>query len=133
MADRGMYHGAENTPGARYIEFKYFMDGANPPTSPGNPQNLFITSFTRISQGLFRLTLADGYKLHCGTSCELNVNVGGTQRWAQPGPVVNIGNGLPMTVDIFIVDNSSAVQDPPAANANNFISGTVIVCDSGSV
>lgn len=133
MADRGMYHGAENTPGVRYIEFKFFVDAANPPTNPGNPQNLFITSFVRVSQGVFRLTLADAWKLHCGTSCELNVAGTGVQRWAQPGPIANFGTSTPATVDILIVDNANAVQDPPAAGAQNFISGTVIVCDSGQV
>jgi len=133
MADVGMYHGAENTPGVRYIEFKFFVDAANPPTSPGNPQNLFIASCVRVSQGIFRLTLTHAWKIHCGTSCELNVAGTGVQRWAQPGPIANFGTSTPATVDILIVDNSNAVQDPPAAGAQNFISGTVIVCDSGTV
>lgn len=135
MANRNFY-GNSNLPNARYLEFKFLVDGANPPTFVNtNPQNLYFTSVVRVSQGIFRLTLADNYNFHAGTSAELNVAGTGVQRWAQPGPIANFGAGqasLP-TVDILIVDNANAVQDPPAAGAQNFVSGTIICCDSGQV
>ena len=132
--DKPRYHGGENAPNLIYIEFKFFVDGATAPVNPGNPLNFYITSFTRVSQGIFRLTLADTYKLHVDTAATMNVAAGGVQRWAQAGPVANFGTALPATVDILIVDNANAVQDPPAgASVNNFISGTIICCDSGQV
>jgi hypothetical protein len=135
MANRSFY-GSSNVPGARYIEFKFSVDGANPPAFLNqNPLNLYIQSVQRVSQGIYRLTLADSYNFHIGTSAELNVAGTGVQRWAQPGPIANFGAGqaaLP-TVDILVVDNANAVQDPPAAGAQNFISGTLVLCDSGQV
>lgn len=136
MADRQFSTPKSNLEGARKICFKFFVDAGNQPTLPaaltgqsGSPINDYITSITRVSQGLYRITLADAYLHHVSTICSLNVNAAGQQRWTQPGPVANFGTSTPATVDILVVDNAGAVQDPAAANANNFISGIIVCCD----
>ena len=136
MADRAFANGKTNLAGERTIRFKFFVDAGNAPTLPaaltgesGSPLNNYISGVTRVSQGLFRIALSDPYLHHVVTTAQLNVNAAGQQRFAQPGPVANFGKGqasLP-TVDILVVDNAGAVQDPAAANANNFISGTLIL------
>jgi hypothetical protein len=132
MADRGMYPAGSNVPFEKDINFKFFVDAGNPPTLAASPLNNFISSVARVAQGQYRITLADPYLKHVNTAADLNVNASGVQRWAQSGPVANFGQaasaGLP-TVDIFIVDNTNTAQDPPAANANNFVSGTIVCCD----
>lgn len=132
MGDKQFYNGS-NLPGARYLEFKFTVDAANPPVFAPSPQNIYFASVVRVSQGIFRLTLADSYRFHSSTNAELNVPGTGVQRWAQPGPVANFGTALAPTVDILIVDNANAVQDPPAAGAQNFVSGTIVVGDVGAV
>ena len=142
MAAQGQYPGKTNVPMEAKVRFKMFMDAANAPilagwTSntvnvSGNPLNLGITSVSRVSQGLFRLTLRDKFPLHVSTIAQLNVNAAGQQRFVQPGPVANVGTSTAITVDILVVDNAGAVQDPAAANANNFISGEIVFCDTTS-
>lgn len=131
--DRALYVDHSNTPHLKRMPFKFLVDAANAPTLSPSPLNSYITSVARISQGLFRLTLADGFRIHVATDCTLNVNAAGVQRWAQPGPVANVGTVGPVTVDILIVDNAGAVQDPPAANANNFVSGEILFCDTTGI
>jgi hypothetical protein len=134
MADRSFYQNS-NLPGAKYIEFKFLVDAGNAPTLLGNPQNFYISSVVRTSQGLYTITLADGYRVHSCTSCELNVPAAAAA-WCQPGPVANFGAaaGTLPTVQIFVLNNSSAVTDPPAQSGNNcFISGTIIVGDIAAV
>lgn len=143
MAAQGQYPAKTNVPMEAVVRFKMFMDAANAPilagwTSntvnvSGNPLNLAITSVSRVSQGLFRLTLRDRYALHVKTTAQLNVNAAGQQRFVQPGPVANVGTATAITVDILVVDNAGAVQDPAAANANNFISGEIVFCDTTAV
>lgn len=133
MADRGFYEDKGNLPGQRDLSFKFFVDAANPPTLAPSPLNLFIASVVRVSQGIFRLTLTDSYRYHVATGAQLNVNAAGQQRFVQPGPVANFGTSTPATVDILVVDNAGAVQDPAAANANNFISGVLTLGDVAGV
>jgi len=141
MADEQFFGGnGSNLPGERDLYFKFFMDAANPPTSPvpltgesGSPLNKFIVSMVRVSQGIFRITFRDSYLYHVATFAELHVAGTGLQRWAQPGPTANFGTSTPATVDILIVDNANAVQDPPAAEATNFLSGCITVGDVKNV
>ena len=133
MADRGLYDDKVNAPSCKEIKFKFFVDAGNQPTVPAAPLNLYISSIIWVSQGLYRITLADAYKNHVATTAQLNVNAAGQQRFAQPGPVANVGTSTPATVDILVVDNAGAVQNPAAANANNFISGTITFIDVAAV
>jgi hypothetical protein len=132
MADRTMYDAKGNVPAERDLGFKFFVDAGNPPTLAPSPLNIFIQSVSRVSQGVYRLTLADSYRFHLNTACDLNCNAA-TAAWAQPGPVNNFGTSSLPTVDILILDNTSSVVNPPAANANNFVSGTVTCCDIAAV
>lgn len=140
MGDQTMHPGKGNLAGEKKIYFKFFLDGANAPAAPaalsgqsGSPLNDYITSFTRVSQGIFRLTLAEGYLYHVATLATLNVSATGQARYVQGGPVANFGTpATPATVDILIVDGSGAVQDPAAANSSNFISGCIVVGDIGN-
>lgn len=133
MADAAMYPAHSNVPVEKRIAYKFTVDGANAPALAAAPANLFIASVSRVSQGLFRLTLAHAYKSHVATLGHLNVNAAGQQRFFQPGPVANFGTATAATVDILVVDNAGAVQDPAAANANNFIAGEIILCDVAAV
>ena len=133
MANRGLYDGQTNAPYEKRIAFKFFVDAGNQPTVPTNPLNFGISTIVWVSQGLYRITLLDTYKSHISTSAQLNVNAAGQQRFCQPGPVANVGTSTAVTVDILVVDNAGAVQNPAAANANNFISGEIVFCDVGTV
>ncbi len=133
MADVALYPGHTNVPHEKRIAFKFHVDAGNQPTVAAAPLNLYITSILWVSQGLYRITLAHAYKAHVHTKAELNVNAAGQQRWAQSGPVANFGTSTAPTVDILIVDNAGAVQNPAAANANNFVSGEIICCDTAAV
>lgn len=130
--DRGLYQDSTNIPYGKEIFYKFFVDAGNQPTVPGNPLNLFIASIVFVSQGLYRITLADPVKSVVNHDPVLNVNGAGVARWAQPGPVSATAAGL-LTVDVLVVDNAGAVQNPAAANANNFISGSIVICDVGTV
>lgn len=133
MADRQLYTGSTNVPYEKVIRFKFFVDAGNQPTVGTNPFNFGISSIVWVSQGLYRITLMDAYKSHVETHAQLNVNAAGQQRFCQPGPVANVGTSTAATVDILVVDNAGAVQNPAAANANNFISGHITFMDVGTV
>jgi len=133
MAGTNAYPSFSNVPHERRIAYKFTVDGANAPALSASPLNLHIASVSRVSQGLFRLTLVGTYRNHVATLGHLNVNAAGQQRFFQPGPVANAGTSTPVTVDILVVDNAGAVQDPAAANANNFIAGEIIFCDTNAV
>lgn len=131
--DRGLYSGHTNVPHEKRIAFKFTVDAGNAPALAAAPLNLYIASVELVSQGRYRLTMSDTFRNHVATKCHLNVNAAGVALWAQPGPVANVGTSSAVTVDIFVVDNAGAVADPPAANANNFISGEVVFCDTAGV
>lgn len=133
MADMAMYPSYSNVPIEKRIYFKVTLDGSSAPTLAASPANLGIASVSRVSQGLFRLTLAHAYKTHVATLPNLNVNATGQARFAQGGPVANVGTSSAATVDILIVDGSGNVQDPAAANANNFLQGVIVFADTAGV
>lgn len=133
MADYSTYNCHSNVPSEKRVAYKFTVDGANAPALVAAPLNLYIASVSRVSQGLFRLTMTHAYKNHVATIGHLNVNAAGQQRFFQPGPVANAGTSTPVTVDILVVDNAGAVQDPAAANGNNFIAGEIIFCDVAAV
>ena len=133
MADYSTYPVQGNVPHCKVVAFKITLDGANAPTLAASPDNLFIASVARQSQGIFRLTLTHAYKTHVATIPNHNVNATGQARFAQGGPVANVGTSTPATVDILIVDGSGNVQDPAAANGNNFLSGVIIFADTAAV
>lgn len=130
--DRGLWPGQTNVPSEKEITYKFFPDAGNQPTVPGNPLNLYVASIVWVSQGLYRVTLVDGVKNIASHIPHLNVNAAGVVRFCQGGPVSTTASGA-LTVDILVVDASAAVQNPPAANANNFITGTIVVCDVAGV
>ena len=131
--DRGLYQGFSNIPHEKRIAFKFFLDAGNAPTLAASPANLYISGVSRVSQGLYRVTFMDTFKTHVGTDVHLNVNGSGVARWAQPGPVANVGTSTAVTVDVLVVDNAGAVQDPAAANSNNFIYGEAVFSDTAAV
>ncbi|HKY41378.1 MAG TPA: hypothetical protein VJN18_35840 [Polyangiaceae bacterium] len=131
--DAGLYRGHTNVPHEKRISYKFFPDAGNQPTVPRGPLNLQIASVVWVSQGLYRITLRGPAVNIVQHDPVLNVNAAGVVRFAQPGPVANIGTSTATTVDVLVVDASAAVQNPPAANANNFISGTIILCDTAAV
>lgn len=130
--DRGLWDDKTNVPYAKEIYYKFFPDAGNQPTVPSNPLNLYVASVVWVSQGLYRITLVDGIKNLVDHKPSLNVNAAGVVRFCQPGPVSTTATGA-LTVDVLVVDASAAVQNPPAANANNFISGYITICDVASV
>jgi hypothetical protein len=132
--DRQLYQDQTNVPFQKEVHFKFTVDAGNAPALAASPLNIYVTSVARVSQGLYRLTLSDAFKNHLSSRVSLNVNAAGVARWAQSGPVV-LGSGATpsTTIDILIVDNAGAVQDPPAANANNFVSGVIVFCDVAAV
>jgi hypothetical protein len=132
MADRAFWDAKGNVPAERDISFKFFPDAGNQPTLAPSPLNQGIASVVWVSTGLYRLTLVDTYRYHINTSCDLNCNTA-TAAWAQPGPVANFGTSSAPAVDIRILDNSNNPTNPPSANANNFISGTISCCDIAAV
>jgi hypothetical protein len=54
-------------------------------------------------------------------------------RYAQGGPVANVGTATATTVDIRIVDGSGVVQNLAAAATDNFVSGEIVFCDTAAV
>lgn len=130
--DVALYSDRTNIPHHKTISYKAFLDGVNAPTVPGSPLNIYVKSIVRVSQGLFRVTLQGSGRNVVSHRPAYNVNVAGVVRFVQPGPVSVTAAG-DQTFDVLIVDAAAAVQDPPAANANNFLSGEIILADCGSV
>jgi hypothetical protein len=138
MADRALYPKGTNVPSCKEISFKFFVDAGNAPTLAGagvsgTPLNLSVASVSRVSQGLYRLVLSDAYKTHVRTLVALNVTGAGVARWAQSSVLANVGTSTAVTLDILVVDNAGAVQNPAAAATDNYISGAIIFADIASV
>lgn len=131
--DAGIYDDKSNVPYCKAMCFKFFPDAANQPTVPASPFNLYITSITRVSQGLYRITLRFPFRNIVNVLANLQVNGAGVVRFVQPGPVNNVGTSTPVTVDLLVVDAAGAVQDPPATNANNCIWGQITFADVGPI
>lgn len=133
MADMGLYQDQTNVPFCKEITFKFFPDAGNQPTVPGSPLNTYIASIVWVSQGLYRITLRHSYRNIAKVEANLGVNAAGVVRFVQVGPVANVGTSTPVTVDLLVVDATAAVQNPPAANANNVIWGTITFADTAAL
>lgn len=130
--DKTLWPAMSNTIGEKDINFKFFVDVANPPTLVQNPLSNYVTSCVRTSQGVYTLTFADSGLQVAGFYAELSINAAvGT--YAQAGPTTGFGAAFnpaaPPTAVVFILSSAGAVTDPPAANANVFVSGTLVLCD----
>lgn len=130
--DVALYSDRTNVPHHKAVNYKAFLDAGNQPTVPANPLNIYVKSIVRVSQGLFRITLQGNGRNVVRHHPVYNVNAAGVVRFAQPGPVSVTAAG-DATFDVLLVDAAAAVQDPPAANANNFLSGEIIFADCGTV
>jgi hypothetical protein len=130
--DKTLYPAFSNTIGEKDINFKFFVDAANPPTLVQNPLSSYVTSVVRTSQGVYTLTFADSGLQVAAFFAELALNVAGAS-YAQAGPTTGFGAAFnpaaPPTAVVFILNSAGAVTDPPAANANVFVSGTLVLCD----
>lgn len=133
MAGTTSWPGLTNVPHERRVCYKFFPDAGNQPSVPTSPLNMFISSIVWVSQGIYRITLRGTYVNLVSHTPVMNVNATGVARYAQGGPVANVGTSTPVTVDVLVVDGSGAVQNPPAANANNFISGEIVFADTSAV
>ena len=137
MGDRALnMHGRTNVPHMKQLFFKATLATSSNATLAAAPLNDGITSIVHVSTGLFRITLAESYVAHVHTDVSLNKSAadgGSTTLDAFPGPVANFGTSTPATIDIFLLDEDGAVGDPPAANASNFLSGCITVCDTAAV
>jgi hypothetical protein len=133
MADAAMYPGLTNVPHEKRICFKFFPDAGNQPSVPTAPHNLHISGIAWISTGLFRITLNHAYKNHVATRALVNGAITGVARFAQGGPVANVGTATATTVDIVIVNGSGAPSDMAAAGADSFVSGEIVFCDTAAV
>jgi hypothetical protein len=132
MADAAMYPGHTNVPHEKRIAFKFFPDAGNQPSVPTAPHNLHIASIVWVSTGLYRITLNHAYKNHITTLPMVN-SATAVARYAQGGPVANVGTSTATTVDIRIVDGSGVVQNLAAAATDNFVSGEIVFCDTAAV
>ena len=133
MADVTLYPGSTNVPVEKRIAFKFFPDTTSAPTVPTAPHNLHIASIARADVGVFLITLNHAYKNHVATIAQVNGAVTGVARYAQGGPVANVGTATPATVKIVIVDGSGTPSDMAAAGADNFVSGEIIFSDTAAV
>lgn len=135
--DRGGYPGFTNNPMQKDLNFKFFVDSANAPTLAPAPLNNWVASVVRTSQGIYTLTFRDTGLIIGGFFAELALNtLPGGGAYAQAGPTTGFGAAYnaasPPTAVIYILNNSGAVTDPPAANSNVFVSGVVTIVDIAS-
>jgi hypothetical protein len=133
MADVPLYPGHTNVPHEKRIAFKFFPDAGNAPTVPTAPHNLHIASIEYVSTGVFRITLSHAYKNHVVTYAQVNGAITGVARFAQGGPVANVGTSTAATVDIVIVDGSGNPANMVAADDDSFVSGEIVFCDTAGV
>jgi hypothetical protein len=131
--DKTLYPAFSNIPNEKDLNFKFFVDGSNPPTLAAKPLNQYIASVVRTSQGLYTITFADTGLQIASVTAELSITAP-PQPYAQCGPTTGFGASFnaasPPTAVVYVLAAASgAVADPPAANANIFISGTIVLCD----
>lgn len=130
--DKTLWPAMSNTIGEKDINFKFFVDAGNPPTLVANPLSNYITSVVRTGQGVYTLTFADTGLTVAGFFAELTLNAVGAT-YAQAGPTTGFGASFnpaaPPTAVVFIMNSAGAAADPPAANANVFVCGTLVLCD----
>lgn len=133
MADRGFYDVYSNVPNDRHVVVRFFPDAGNAPTFVAG-DNLYVSTIARTSQGLYTITLQDAYKRLCGVNVSLQINAAlGVGRQVFAGPVSNVGTSSPVTATVLFTDGAGAVQDPPAANANNSITVIMVFSDIAAV
>lgn len=135
--DKTLYAPVSNTPAAKEIAFKFFVDAGNAPTLANqNPLNYLISSVARTAQGTYTITFADSGLILANFWADLSLNAAGAS-YAQPGPTTGFGAAFnpaaPPTAVVFILNAAGALTDPPAANANVFVSGAVTLCDIAKV
>lgn len=130
--DKTLWPAMSNTIGEKDLNFKFFVDAGNAPTLVQNPLSNYIASVVRTSQGVYTLTFADSGLQVAGFVADLSLNAAGAT-YAQPGPTTGFGAAFnpaaPPTAVVFILNSAGAVTDPPAANPNVFVSGTLVLCD----
>jgi len=131
--ERGGYPGFTNNPMQKDLNFKFFVDAGNAPTLAASPLNNWVASVVRTSQGLYTLTFRDTGLIIGGFFAELTLNAAGAT-YAQAGPTTGFGAAYnpasPPTAVVFILNGAGAVTDPPAANANVFVSGVITIVDT---
>lgn len=108
-------------PYLRRLEVSFAPNAAIAPDATLNRGCVGLWSVARVSQGLFRLTLANGFRAvnHFDVTLQFNAE---TPLRAYPGRVVLANR----TLDIFVVDAAGAVQDV-AANADNRINVNIVL------
>ena len=112
-------------PYIRRFECSFAPNGAGIVDATQNQGNLGLWSVSRISQGLFRVVLRDGFRAVNYFDARLQFATG-TPLKAQAGPVVNTASPAVRSFDIFVVDAAGAVQDV-AAGANNRININLVL------
>ena len=133
MADWQTYDTRSNVCFERRVLGRFFPDAGNQPTFV-TADNLYIASIVWTSQGLYTVTLTHAYKRFVCGHVSLQVSAApGNERAPYLGPVSNVGTSTPVTFQIFILDGAGAVQNPPAANANNSISFEMVFSDIAAV
>lgn len=133
MSDRQYYDGKSNIPYSREINVRFFPAAGGAPTFvPADNQG--VNTIVRTSQGLYTITLFDTFARFMAGYCQLQINAAlGVGRAVFLGPVANVGTSTPVTVQVFFTDGAGAVQDPPAAGANNSISVELYFADIAAV
>jgi hypothetical protein len=133
VSDRQYYDGKSNIPYSREVNIRFFPAAGGAPTFVA-ADNQGVASIARTSQGLYTITLNDPYVRFIAGYCQLQINAAlGVGRAVFLGAVANVGTGTPVTVQVFFTDGAGAVQDPPAANANNSISVELYFADIAAV
>lgn len=133
MADRQFWEGRSNVPYERELNFRFFPNAAAAPTFVA-ADNQGLASVVRTSQGVYTLTLSDSYVRLMAAFCQLQINAAlGVGRQVFIGPVANVGTSTPVTVQVIFTDGAGAVQDPPAAGANNSISVQLEFADISAI
>jgi|SRR4051812_90921 hypothetical protein len=133
MADRQFWPGMSNIPYGRELNVRFFPNAGSAPTFV-QADNQYVNTIVRTSQGLYTITLSDPYVRFIAGYCQLQINAAlGVGRQVFLGAVSNVGTTTPVTVQVFFTDAAGAVQDPPAANANNSISVELYFSDIAAV
>ena len=112
-------------PYLRRIDGSFAPNAALAPDATVYAGNLGLWTVARQSQGLFRVTVRDGFNAVNAFTCSLQYD-GATPLRAFPGPTV-VAN---RTFDIYVVDAAGAVQDVAAATGRRINFNLVLRCSS---
>lgn len=118
------YPAIDLDPYVRRLNISFAPNGSSAIDAAGNQGAGGLWSVARVSQGLYRITLRDGYRVVAYFGAELQFNAPPITLRAVPGPVVN--TSTTRTFDVFVVDGAGAVQDA-AANPNNRINVNLVL------